>query len=71
MINDSYYCYELVSAYGVVVHRGITKNPSRRQQEHRQRWFNSNLHIVFDPITKDQALFWESHQTLTITPEHH
>lgn len=67
---NAYYCYELVSAYGTVVHRGITNNPLRRQQEHRQRWFNSNLRIILGPITKDQALFWESRQTLTRTPKH-
>lgn len=40
------------------VHRGITNDPPRRQQEHSQRWSNAYLKIVHGPLTKEQPT-WE------------
>lgn len=71
MINEPYYCSELCNAHGYVVHRGITNNPLRRQQEHQQQFPFSRLEVVSHPLTKEQALYWERQQLLTRTPDYH
>lgn len=68
MKNELYYCYELFNAHSYVVHRGITKDPNRRAQEHQQQFPFSRLKIVSSPLTKEQALNWERQQLLTRTP---
>ena len=63
-----WYCYAY--AVGLVVkHRGITRDPQRRELEHRQRWPGGKLHVLHGPITEARARAWEMAQALTVTPE--
>jgi hypothetical protein len=54
---------------GVKRHSGITNDPPRRQEEHRQRWPGGVLQIATGPMTEAQARAWEAAQTKTITPQ--
>lgn len=43
-----------------VVYRGITNDPDRREEEHRDEGKRfSHLHVVGRPVTKDAAEVWE------------
>jgi len=60
-----YYFYQ----NGVKRHSGITTDPSRRQDEHRQRWPGGTLQIATGPLTEAAAREWEANQTKTTTPQ--
>ena len=42
-----------------VVHRGITNDPERREQEHRQNYGDGWLKPIGPKVTRDSALKWE------------
>jgi hypothetical protein len=54
---------------GVKRHSGITTDPQRRQDEHRQRWPGGQMQVVIGPTTEAAARNWEALQTKTITPQ--
>jgi hypothetical protein len=56
-------------AGGVKRHSGITTDPQRRQEEHRQRWPGGSLMIAIGPTNEANARNWEALQTRTITPQ--
>ena len=49
------------------VYRGITKDPKRREQEHKQRWQNGRLVIVGRRKTEESARKWQASQLDLIT----
>ena len=42
-----------------IVHRGITNDLDRREEEHEQDWPNGHLKQVGRQTTRDAALKWE------------
>lgn len=42
-----------------IVHRGITNDLERREQEHQQRWPDSHIDKVGNKTTREGALKWE------------
>ena len=53
---------------GAKKHSGITTDPNRRQEEHRQRWPGGTLNIAIGPVAEAAARAWEAQQTRTVTP---
>ena len=53
-----YYTYHFVVG-GRIVHGGITTDPKRREQEHRQKWPKGALRIVGGPMSEAAARAWE------------
>lgn len=53
-----WYTYYFVVKWRIV-HGGITRNPRRREAEHRRKWPNGFLRIVGGPMTEAQARHWE------------
>jgi predicted GIY-YIG superfamily endonuclease len=43
-----------------IVHRGITDNIIRREQEHQQSWPRSHIAQIGHRTTREAALKWES-----------
>jgi len=52
-----------------IVHRGITNDLERREQEHQSQFPNSKIHKEGSLKTKEGALKWEKTQDKTITPK--
>ncbi len=48
-----------------IVHGGITKDPERRLEEHRQEWPNAKLTIVGRLTTETAARKWEKDKGYT------
>ncbi len=48
-----------------IVHGGITKDPERRQEEHRDEWPNAKLTIVGRRTTEEAARKWEEEKGYT------
>jgi len=42
-----------------IVHRGITNDLDRREQEHQQNWSNAHISKVGNVTTREAALKWE------------
>ncbi len=42
-----------------IVHRGITNDLERREQEHNQKWSNAHISKVGIITTREAALKWE------------
>ena len=42
-----------------IVHRGITNDIDRREQEHRQEWPNGHIVQIGRITTREAALKWE------------
>ena len=42
-----------------VIHRGITHDLERREQEHQQKWPKADITQVGHRTTRDAALKWE------------
>ncbi|MFQ5842918.1 MAG: hypothetical protein ACE5I8_10820 [Thermodesulfobacteriota bacterium] len=45
-----------------IVHRGITDDLDRREQEHRQKWPKGHIKQVGRKTTEDAAREWEENQ---------
>jgi len=58
MKKREYYAYEF-RVGGAVVHTGITKDPARREHEHRQQWDTGRLVIVGRAKTEEAARKWQ------------
>jgi len=56
-----YYTYDF-KVGNTVVYQGITKDPKRREQEHKQRWENGRLVIVGRRKTEESAREWQAAQ---------
>lgn len=57
--NRNYYRYEL-KQHRKVVYRGITKDPERREMEHRNEGKRfTHMKIVGPAVTKEAAEEWE------------
>ncbi len=56
-----YYTYDF-KVGNTVVYQGITKDPKRREQEHKQRWQNGRLVIVGRRKTEENARKWQAAQ---------
>ena len=54
---------------GKTVHSGITKDPDRREQEHKKRFRGGNLSVVGPAVTEKTAREWEKTKRKTITPK--
>jgi len=67
----NYHRYELKQGQKVV-YRGITKDPERREEEHRdERKRFSHMHIVGDrPVTKGAAEQWEEESLKSYRESH-
>lgn len=48
-----------------IVHGGTTKDPERRQEEHRQDWPNAKLTTVGRRTTEEGARKWEEEKGYT------
>ena len=48
-----------------IVHGGITKDPERRQEEHRDEWPNAKLTTVGRRTTEEGARKWEEEKGYT------
>jgi predicted GIY-YIG superfamily endonuclease len=53
---------------GKVEHRGITKYPDEREDQHQRQFPKSRLVPVGAKKTRTEALRWERRQTKTVTP---
>ena len=42
-----------------IVHRGITNNLGRREQEHHQNYGDGSIKQIGPRVTRDSALRWE------------
>lgn len=57
--SRNYYRYELKQG-PEVVYRGITKDPERREREHKEEGKRfSHIHPIKPAVTKDTAERWE------------
>ena len=56
-----YYTYDF-RVGNMIVHRGITRDPKRSEQEHKQRWENGHLVIVGRARTEESARKWQAAQ---------
>ncbi len=54
-----YYTYDF-KVGETVVQSGITRDPGRREQEHKQRWENGRLVIIGRARTEESARRWEA-----------
>jgi len=45
-----------------VVHKGITQDLARREQEHQQKWPTGYIVQIGGPKTEDEARDWEKGQ---------
>jgi len=45
-----------------IVHRGITNNLERREQEHEQKWPGGHIKQVGNRTTEEAARDWEKEQ---------
>jgi hypothetical protein len=71
MKKRDYYAYEF-RVGSTVVHTGVTREPARREQEHKQRWDAGRLVIVGRAKTEEAARNWQTRQdpfTLPRKPE--
>lgn len=50
-----------------IIHSGITKDPERREQEHKDRFGSGKLHKVGPKVTEESARNWEETKQKTIT----
>ena len=50
-------------------HSGITKDPERREGEHKARWPGGHLKLVGPAVTEDTAREWEKTKKKAITPK--
>ena len=44
---------------GKVVHRGVTKDLEKREQDHKQKWPGGHIQQIGPSVTKDTSLKWE------------
>ncbi|MDP6513022.1 MAG: hypothetical protein QF878_07540 [SAR202 cluster bacterium] len=58
MAERDTYKYQLKKG-GKIVHRGITNDLDRRQQEHQDEYPNSRIKQVGRQTTREAALKWE------------
>lgn len=56
-VRDTYKYHQKIG--NKIVHRGITDDLDRREQEHRQKWPGSHIAQVGRRTTRDAALGWE------------
>jgi hypothetical protein len=54
-----YYTYDF-KVGNTIVQSGVTRDPGRRELEHRQRWENGRLVIVGRAKTEESARKWEA-----------
>ncbi len=52
-----------------IVHSGITNDPERREQEHKQRWPSGHMKVIGTAKTEEGARKWEATKEKTITPQ--
>ncbi len=62
-----YYTYDF-KVGNTIVHSGITRDPARREHEHKQRWENGRLVIVGRAKSEESARKWEAAKIDTFTP---
>ena len=62
-----YYTYDF-KVGNSTVESGITRDPGRRELEHRQRWENGRLVIVGRARTEESARKWEAAKIDPFTP---
>jgi predicted GIY-YIG superfamily endonuclease len=67
MIKRDYYTYEF-RVGNATVHSGITRDPKRREQEHKQRWDTGRLVIVGRAKTEEAARKWAATRQDPFTP---
>ncbi len=64
-----YYTYDF-KVGNTTVHSGVTRDPARREQEHRQQWDNGRLVIIGRARTEESARKWEAAKIDTFIPPH-
>lgn len=58
MTKRIYYTYDF-KVGNTVVQSGVTRDPARRELEHKQKWENGRLVIVGRAKTEESARRWE------------
>ncbi len=61
MSNRNYYKYHF-KVGNKIVHRGITNDLDRREEEHQQKWANGHITQQGNAVSKESALDWERDQ---------
>jgi len=61
MKKRDYYAYEF-RVGSTVVHTGVTRDPTRREHEHRQKWDTGRLVIVSRAKTEEAARKWQARE---------
>ena len=62
-----YYTYDF-KVGDTVVHSGFTRDPARREQEHRQKWDSGRLVIIGRARTEESARKWQGAKPDLFTP---